>query len=155
MTDQSPQKWAETFAADLVLDGERVPFDRIVQRHHQALVAQRARGLTWQGLANLLRRAGAVRENGKAYSADHLRVAFARIESGSPRQAITRSSDPVTRRSSRGRMPSAGWRDIAPAARASTPPNHSLPEASTRPGDKDVSDDELGLALDRINKLKQ
>lgn len=153
MADQSPQKWAETFAADLVLDGERVPFDRVVQRHHQALAAQRAKGLTWKGLANLLRHAGVNRENGKAYSADHLRVAFARIEGKSPREDVTRYVGPASTSSGRGRIPSADSPGLAPGARTATPPIHPLPKATA--GDKDVSDDELGLAIDRINRLKQ
>lgn len=146
MANQSPQKWAESFVADLVLDGERVPFDRVVKRHRQAVEEQRAKGLTWKNLANLLRRAGATRENGKAYSADHLRVAFGRTVGEAPSRLVNLGVDSdQTNSDTANSFPSSAK---PPISHTSRPQVHSAQRS------KDISDDELGLAMDRINKLK-
>lgn len=141
MADQSPQKWAENFFADLVLDGERIPFDRVVELHRQAVSAQRAKGLTWKGLANLLRRAGATREDGKAYSADHLRVAFGRTEMVALPRPAGRPADPAPKYAN---VHTPDTATFARSTNSSPPPIPSHPQVSE--GSKDVSDDELSLA---------
>jgi hypothetical protein len=66
-----PKSWAETFAAQLKVDGERVPFERVLARHLDEISRMRSTsGLTWRSLASLLIRAGARRADGSPISAD-------------------------------------------------------------------------------------
>ncbi|SDH11810.1 hypothetical protein [Pelagibacterium luteolum] len=159
MAEQSPQRWAETFASDLVLDGERIPFDRVVQRHYAALVHQRATGLTWKALANLLRRAGAVRESGKAYTGDHLRVAFGRIDraernlTSKATGGYAKPTSPMRPTEKVGRSEPLSSTSTRQKISGSTLPPSEKPLAVG--GEKDVSEAEIGLALDRITKLKR
>jgi hypothetical protein len=80
MTKLDSTAWAQSFAADLTVLGERVPFERAMRPHVAMIDALLAQGLTWTSLARILFRAGATRGNGRAYSGDHLRVARTRIK---------------------------------------------------------------------------
>lgn len=152
MVDQTPQKWAESFATDLVLDGERVPFDRVVHRHRQAVAAQRAKGLTWKNLANLLKRAGATREDGKSYTSDHLRVAFGRTERNAPAHSNDQGAQPPAAQGSVGQRKASGI-PLRQFGTAPSAPPRFQPHEPAGPADKDISDNELSLAMDRMNKL--
>src|SRR5665213_3555244 len=75
-----PKSWAETFAAELSVGGERVPFERVLAHHLDAISKLRSvSGLTWRSLASFLVRAGACRADGSPISADQLRVGHARL----------------------------------------------------------------------------
>jgi hypothetical protein len=84
-----PKSWAEKFAAELTVEGERVPFERVLAHHLDVVARLRATsGLTWRSMASFLARAGARRADGGQISADQLRVSFARLT----RQAATRKT---------------------------------------------------------------
>ena len=82
MEQTSGTDWAKMIERDLLEDGERVPFDRVLQRHLDATQTLRERGLTWSALARFLMKAGARRGDGQPYTADHLRVSFSRLRQG-------------------------------------------------------------------------
>ena len=74
------KSWAEKFVAELTVEGERVPFERVLAHHLDEIAKLRATsGLTWRSLASLLARAGARRADGGLISADQLRVGYARL----------------------------------------------------------------------------
>ena len=74
------KSWAEKFVAELTVEGERVPFERVLAHHLDAVAKLRATsGLTWRSMASLLARAGARRADGEPISADQLRVGYARL----------------------------------------------------------------------------
>ena len=75
-----PKSWAEKFAAELTVEGERVPFERVLAHHLDIVARLRATsGLTWRSMASFLARAGARRADGGQISADQLRVGYARL----------------------------------------------------------------------------
>ena len=74
------KSWAEKFVDELTVEGERVPFERVLAHHLDEIAKLRATsGLTWRSLASLLARAGARRADGGLISADQLRVGYARL----------------------------------------------------------------------------
>lgn len=74
------KSWAEKFVAELTVEGERVPFERVLAHHLAEIARLRATsGLTWRSMAALLARAGARRADGEPISADQLRVGYARL----------------------------------------------------------------------------
>ncbi|ABD86690.1 hypothetical protein RPC_1126 [Rhodopseudomonas palustris BisB18] len=74
------KSWAEKFAAELTVDGERVPFERVLAHHLDEITKLRATSrLTWRSMASLLARAGARRGDGGPISADQLRAGYARL----------------------------------------------------------------------------
>lgn len=74
------KSWAEKFVAKLTVDGERVPFERVLALHLEEVTQLRATsGLTWRSMASLLARAGVRRADGGLISADQLRVSYARL----------------------------------------------------------------------------
>lgn len=155
MTQQTPNQWANSFFEDLILDGERVPLERVVRQHRNAIADFRSRGLTWRALANLLKSAGAVKEDGRPYSSDHLRVAFDRTSTTAshPRDAAPQGR-PVQQRS---RVKSAKRSRLASDAdhQSGAPRIPALPStAQASMTDKDVSIDELELVAARLNNLK-
>jgi hypothetical protein len=78
--DEDFKSWVERFAAQLTVDGERVPFERVLAYHFDEITKLRATsGLTWRSMASLLARAGARRADGGLISADQLRVGYARL----------------------------------------------------------------------------
>lgn len=96
MDNQTPQQWADELREALTIEGESVPFDRVLKRHVEALTALRSRGLTWPSLANILRRGGVQRPGGRPYSADHIRVSYDRLIRGMQSEACSPPS-PVGR----------------------------------------------------------
>jgi hypothetical protein len=78
--DDEFKSWVDRFAAQLTVDGERVPFERVLAYHFDEITKLRATsGLTWRSMASLLARAGARRADGGLISADQLRVGYARL----------------------------------------------------------------------------
>jgi len=78
--EPDPKSWAEKFVAELTVEGERVPFERVLAHHLDVVAKLRATsGLTWRSMASLLTRAGARRADGGPISADQLRVGYARL----------------------------------------------------------------------------
>ena len=78
--EPDPKSWAEKFAAELTVESERVPFERVLAHHLDVIAKLRAMsGLTWRSIAALLARAGARRADGGPISADQLRVGYARL----------------------------------------------------------------------------
>ena len=78
--EPDPKSWAEKFAAELTVESERVPFERVLAHHLDVIAKLRAMsGLTWRSIAALLARAGARRADGGPISADQLRVSYARL----------------------------------------------------------------------------
>lgn len=150
-----PKAWAETFAKELTVSGEHIPLERVIARHLKELEELRRLGLTWQGVAALLVRAGARRAGGKLISADQLRVSYARL---------VRDDDAPTKRAPRGRKPTrASSAEISPSMVA--PPDGSAhrddlfkqaqqPVPPPPEEDQDVSGSELEAVLARLGSLK-
>lgn len=137
-------------------EGERVPFDRVLGRHLEATEQLRARGLTWIALARILGRAGIRRADGKQYSADHLRVSFARLQRDSRGAIAAGAADHSAAFNSRDQAPATATRGKAaktPAAAAAPSPTRAERRAA-RPM-KDVSQDEIILAAARLKRLEK
>lgn len=160
----APKSWAETFAAQLKVDGERVPFERVLARHLDEISRMRSTsGLTWRSLASLLIRAGARRADGNPISADQLRVGYARLVSHAAKGA---ANLPPTITSQIIRQRGSANPQSAPVAELpmSPPPPAAIPTAADKIlpkpqspsiADEDVSDHEIALALARLTKLSE
>uniref|UniRef100_Q07SE5 Uncharacterized protein n=1 Tax=Rhodopseudomonas palustris (strain BisA53) TaxID=316055 RepID=Q07SE5_RHOP5 len=99
--DEDFKSWVERFAAQLTVDGERVPFERVLAYHFDEITKLRATsGLTWRSMASLLARAGARRADGGLISADQLRVGYARLARRG--EKATEQSQPPAAESSGG-----------------------------------------------------
>lgn len=157
----NPKSWAEAFVAELTIAGERVPFERVLARHLDTITMLRtASSLTWRSLASLLARAGGRRADGGLISADQLRVGHARLV----RQATRRAADsaqgdrrlrPSVDRPVARATPIAIVERPSPhmqAADNALPARVAGPPMQTSPTD-DVSDDDITIALSRLNKL--
>jgi hypothetical protein len=153
-----PKSWAETFAAELNVDGERVPFDRVLARHLDEISKMRSMsGLTWRSLTSLLTRAGARRADGGLISADQLRVGHARLvrHAAKAPDELPAKGSPRIARVKPGPKPAAEF-PVSPRPLAAVPlaSDGGSPEARPALIDReDVSDDEIALALSRLNKL--
>ena len=152
MNQMSGADWAARIGRDLHEDGERVPFDRVLLRHLQATEAVKARGFTWTALARFLSKAGVRRADGEPYSADHLRVSFARLRKDGPQQmklseaAVPDAVGPFPP------SPKTRSQDELPAkATPSSRRTVRLNGAGSTP--KDVSQDEISLAAARLKRL--
>jgi hypothetical protein len=151
----TPKSWAETFAAELTVDGEHIPLERVIARHLDALKEFRRLGMTWSGIARLLVRAGARRADGKLISAAQIRVSYTRLSlpRSESRPAATRlRTVPKIEAPSLIAPPS----DPAAAPAAAPPPPLAPPSdrGDIAGGDtKEVSDSELQSALMRLDKL--
>jgi hypothetical protein len=158
MGPDDPTKWAATIADELIVGGEHVPFERVLARHIATLKTLRQKtGLTWNGIASLLVRAGARRSDGKLISADQIRVGYARISraaDGAPApDAATHTAPklvprqkPVAPTNSR-RLAAKTDQIIASEIAASKPQPKEIAK-------EDLSTHELTAALARLNKLK-
>jgi hypothetical protein len=159
MGRDDPTKWAATIAEELIVGGERVPFERVLARHIATLKTLRQKtGLTWSGIAALLVRAGARRSDGKLISADQIRVGFARISrmadsAPAPISAthtapkLVPRQKPVASTNSRPRTARSDQIIASDTAASKTQPK----EVTSK---EDLSTDELTAALARLNKLK-
>ena len=145
MNNQTAQQWADELREALSIEGENVPFDRALKRHLDGLTALRSRGLTWPSLANIFRRSGIQRPDGKPYSADHIRVSYDRLTKNTPPEADGPHS-PI------GRVRAEQPLQEATKAGDRRKPMPELRPHTTRPDSKDVSDDELALIAARLNK---
>lgn len=86
----------EELASDLQVAGERVPLDRVVKRHRQALASAREAELPWEALARLLAKTGARRSSGEPFSSHQLRASFARATTETDKLETHRVMQPVT-----------------------------------------------------------
>ena len=151
----TPKSWAETFAADLMVDGEHIPLERVIARHLEALKELRQVGMTWSGIARRLVRAGARRADGKLISAAQIRVSYARLtqpRSEPPRAAKRQRTVPEIEAPPLIAPPSDEPSTLAatPRAQLSPPVDH----ADISGGEtKDLSNSELQSALLRLDKL--
>lgn len=163
MAPSDAKSWAEGFAAELVVDGEHIPFERVLARHLDAVTKlRRAAGHTWPGIASMLVRGGARRPDGGLISADQIRVGYSRLVRHALLESQQRDLDHVTAENSvhmslRRKPPS----------RSARPPGHRVPTVSkpTRSAtiqatfnissDEDISDDDIQSALERLNKLNK
>jgi hypothetical protein len=149
----SPKAWAETFTAELSVDGEPVPIERVIARHMNALGELRSLGLTWRGIAGLLVRAGARRGDGKLISADQIRVSYARLarSRSEPGRSIKRRRIPIEAPPLMAAQPEEPLALAAPVDEQR--PVTSDPGQLSGDGSKDVSSSELESALLRLEKL--
>lgn len=158
MGPDDPTKWAATIAEELIVGGEHVPFERVLARHSATLkILRQKTGLTWNGIASLLIRAGARRSDGKLISADQIRVGYARIAraaDGAPTPvSVTHTAPklvprqkPVTPTNSRPKAVTPEQIIVSDIAVSKPQPKELAKE--------DLSTDELTAALARLNKLK-
>lgn len=79
MARETLQAWAKRFVAELSIDGEAIPLDRVLRRHLAALSQFRADGLTWTSVADAVRQAGGRRRNGMPFTAAQLRADVSRL----------------------------------------------------------------------------
>lgn len=161
MENLTPQQWAEGLRGDLTLGGERVPFERALGHHLAGLLALRARGLTWRSLANLLRKNGVKRPDGRFYSADHLRVSYDRLvkapesrpEPPRPPHREAWLAEPMPAMTA-----SRPVHHVDGRAPVHTPPAHHIqvpiPSPVSGETEKDLSTDELARIAARLSKLR-
>lgn len=148
MGDAEIAAWARTFAAELRVAGEPGFLDRVIGKHLTTLETLK-NSVGWGGVANVLTRAGARREDGVSpLSEDQLRTSFRRMRlrfEASPDKA-SKTQKTLSRVQSR-----------AAKARSMPITRPVLPQAQTQahadPPSKDVSDSEVASALSRINKI--
>jgi hypothetical protein len=159
MGPDDPTKWAATIAEELIVGGERVPFERVLARHIETLKILRLKtGLTWNGIAALLVRAGARRSDGKLISADQIRVGFARISRVADGAPAPISATHMAPKLVPRQKPVASTNSRPTAARSDqiilsdTAASRNQPREVT--SKEDLSTDELTAALARLNKLK-
>lgn len=138
MVPNDPIKWAAIIADELIVGGQRVPFERVLARHITSLKNLRlTTGLTWNGIAALLIRAGARRSDGKLISADQIRVAYARLSR--TKEGRSRPSE----------APQSRPQPVIHQKPVRTPAPPSIPETEAK---EDISADELTAALARLTK---
>jgi hypothetical protein len=167
MGTSEPKSWAEIFAAELVVDGERIPFERLLARHLDAVTKLRkASGHTWPSIASMLVRAGARRSDGGLISADQIRVSYARLlhqktlakqilEPEPEVRADTTSRKSAGASAASGGLPASTRHRNRPAIVQARVPDvpHDFPSSITDAlSDEDVSNDEINSALERLSK---
>lgn len=163
MAPSDTKSWAEGFAAELVVDGQHIPFERVLARHLDAVTKlRRAAGHTWPGIASMLVRGGARRPDGGLISADQIRVGYSRLVRHALLESQQRELDRGTTENSVHRSPHR-----KPAPRSAQPPGHRVPTGSkpTRSStvqpafntssDEDISGDDIQSALERLSKLNK
>lgn len=163
MAPSDTKSWAEAFAAELVVDGEHIPFERVLARHLDAITKLRqSAGHTWPGIASILVRGGARRPDGGLVSADQIRVGYSRLVRHALLESQHHKLDRSPAETSVRRSPR-----LKRTPRSTQPPKHRIlteptptrsspiqPTFSTSP-DEDISDDDVQLALERLNKLNK
>jgi hypothetical protein len=163
MAPSDTKSWAEGFAAELAVDGEHVPFERVLARHLDAITKLRQiAGHTWPGIASMLVRGGARRPDGGLISADQIRVGYSRlvrhVELESQRRDLDRgTAENTVHRSPRRKpqprsAPAAGHRFLTP----SQPTQSSTIQPTLHTSfDEDISGDDIQSALERLSKLNK
>lgn len=156
-----PKPWAEAFVSEMSVDGERIPFERVLAHHLDAISKLRsASGMTWRSVASLLARAGARRADGSPISADQLRVGHARLVrhaakavNGPPLRSpplVDNQRVVRTEPSSVAELP----KSRPPRGANSTATETASPDLRSPSSDREnVSDDEIALALSRLTRL--
>lgn len=148
--------WAETFAADLLIAGTKVPIDRVLDVHLDVIQALRRRGMTWTGLSLILTRGGARRANGGVISPGQLRAAVSRLlrrGTGDDFELtqVSGTTEPATSPVTRSSRPApSNWRkSILPS---SGPEPETVNSVSNPLTTKDLTDDDIATALHRISR---
>lgn len=136
----------QALASDLQVAGERVPLDRVVKRHRQALSRARDAGLPWEALARLLAKTGARRSSGEPFSSHQLRASFARATKGIDGHELGRDPQPVADGGGGVRRTP---KDLAPA-RPSEHRRKRPSQASPASAATDVSDIDIEAARKRL-----
>ena len=159
MDKETIQNWGERFTADLEVDGERVPLDRVIAAHLPVVECLRARGLTWRAIAAIITKAGGRRANGRPISPDQLRADVSRLIKRQTRKTDVASIMPAPPGRSLDE-PAVAPRTVSVRRPALSPPRatvaktlltQSAPPASmTSGGSKDVSDSDIAAALARL-----
>jgi hypothetical protein len=147
MDDAEIPAWARTFAAELKVAGEPGFLDRVIGKHLATLNALK-QSVGWGGVANILKRAGARREDGiSPLSEDQLRTSYRRMRL---------RSEPALHKAPKTRETSSRAQPRAARARSKPLTSRVLPQAQaqirTDHLSKDVSDSEVASALSRITK---
>lgn len=135
----------EELASDLQVAGERVPLDRVVKRHRQALASAREAGLPWEALARLLAKTGARRSSGEPFSSHQLRASFARATKGTDKLETRRVLRPVA---DEGGVAPRTPKHLAQAR----PVQHRKRQSEHSPvsGEMDLSDTDIETARKRL-----
>jgi hypothetical protein len=164
MGPDDPTRWAATIASELIVGGQHVPFERVLARHITDLKNIRLQtGLTWNGIAALLVRAGARRPDGKLISGDQIRVGYARMSRANDNAPqLGEASRPAPRlvphqKPARG-LASASLRSKARVMSDQIVTTNKTATPRPRPKEttskEDLSPAELTAALTRLTKIK-
>jgi len=151
MARETLQAWAKRFVAELSIDGEAIPLDRVLRRHLAALSQFRADGLTWTSVADAVRQAGARRRNGMPFTAAQLRADVSRLS----RNLGTSQPSPARSPSVARQSPAVGGGGSSdpvkqpPLVRAPARPREAPPIS---PVSDDVSDAELMRVRARLTR---
>jgi len=163
MVSSDAKSWAEKFAAELVADGEHIPFERVLFRHLDTITRLRqSAGHTWPGIASMLVRAGARRPDGGLISADQIRVSYSRlirqVEIAGQQQQSSHAT--VARSGSKKSVAK-----VTPRKAVQSPQSARAKSSPARPTilrsqnhidlDEDISSDDIQSALDRLDKLNK
>jgi hypothetical protein len=157
MGPDDPVKWAASFALELMVGGQRVPFERVLARHCANLATLRQTGLTWSGIAALLADAGARRFDGRQISADQVRVGYARLAKDEPSAPVDhqkKSPRHVRKKPMRSASLAQSSLPVASVPLSECAEATSQPPSNSATGQDDLSADDLSAALDRLNKIK-
>lgn len=151
MDDAEIAAWARTFAAELRVAGEPGFIDRVIGKHLETLKPLKE-SVGWRGIANILKRAGARREDGiSPLSEDQLRTSYRRMRLRS--DASPRIASKTRDASSRAQSRTTGTRPEPVTRRIS--PRKTRVQRQTRADhvSKDVSESEVASALSRITGI--
>lgn len=162
MNPIEPRRWAQQFHDDLTVEGEGVPFERVLRSHRDSVQALRNKGLTWASIARLLARVGVRRRDGGLFSADHVRVCFGRISKNDarPLERTNAAGGPQTAAPDAAEWPSSRGtlrHDFGPLAQQNEiiGDDQSSRAGSLSTGEaEDVTDNEIDIVLGRLNHLR-
>jgi hypothetical protein len=160
MAPSDTKSWAEGFAAELIVDGEHIPFERVLARHLDTITTLRkTAGHTWPGIASLLVRAGARRSDGGLISSDQIRVSYSRLvrQTRAVNQQRQASPEVVKRPGRRSAGGKSTLRSVGPSAHiplaAPKPTGSTSIQPTNTSFDEDISSDDIQSALERLGKL--
>lgn len=139
MNDKDIRSRARQFSAELKVADQPGIFDKLVGRNLATLEFLKAR-VRWKGIISILTRAGARREDGKSpLSEDQLRASYSRMH----RRLAAPPGDSI-------KLPDTTIPIAPPIPSAGS--IHSHERARPARNSKDVSDEVIQGALDRIGK---